>query len=85
MNYYFEFGDNVIGHRDPYIHIPAKYCVRYTPAERPNPPLKLCQFANRIWREDSTGNIQYIKNRLDTLADVDLKEFMWVKLSAHEV
>ena len=38
--------------------------------------------SERIWREDSAG-VRFIKNRytLDFF-DVDMEEFMWVKLSA---
>lgn len=43
--------------------------------------------SDRIWREDNDGNIKFIKHRYESTetAKVDLKEFMWVKLSAQDV
>ena len=39
----------------------------------------LTQMAERIWREDVDG-VRFVKNRFVHAADVDMKEFMWIKL-----
>ena len=43
--------------------------------------------SDRIWRQDSDGSIRFIKHRWKNphLAQVDLKEFMWIKLKAQDI
>jgi hypothetical protein len=40
--------------------------------------------ADRIWRQDDDGAVKFVKHRHENpeTAKVDLKEFMWVKLSS---
>lgn len=90
MNYYFEFADHVIG--ESYHRafgnrtIPAKYCVRpVTQGLSPLMPSKLSYLAQRIWVEDDYGTVSFIKNRTEPYPAVDLKEFLFVKLSAAKV
>lgn len=43
------------------------------------------QHSDRIWREDG-NEIRFVKNRYNIdYNSVDLKEFMWVKLSAETI
>jgi hypothetical protein len=45
--------------------------------------MKLATFANRIWREE-LDKVRIVKDRMNGLQDqeCDLREFLWVKLSA---
>ena len=44
----------------------------------------ITQHSNRIWCEQK-GIVWFVKNRMDPTTEVDLKEFMWVKLKAQTV
>jgi hypothetical protein len=43
--------------------------------------------AVRIWRQDPDGSVKFVKHRYrdHNETKVDLKEFMWIKLSAQDV
>jgi hypothetical protein len=47
-------------------------------------PFKILYASNRIWREDSEG-IYFVKHRTSNSTSVDLKEFLFVKLSCEEL
>lgn len=90
MNYYFEFDDHFIGksYNNAFGHrtIPSKYCVRYgVQGLHSLMPSKLSYLAQRIWAEDEEGKVSFIKNRNGNLHYADMKEFLWVKLSAVKV
>ncbi len=89
MNYYFEFDDNIVGeryHAMGWRTIPHKYCVKYgVQGLTPLMPSRLSYMAQRIWAEDDHGIISYVKNRTEPYPQVDLKEFMFIKLSAVKV
>ena len=40
--------------------------------------------SSRVWCEQD-GHVWFTKNRTDPTTEVDMKEFMWVKLSAETV
>lgn len=86
MNYYFEFADNIVGegyHAMGWRTIPHKYCVRFgTPGLKPLMPSQLSSCAERIWAEDEDGKVSFVKNRYGPQYYPDMKEFVWVKLSA---
>ena len=91
MNIYFEFNETQIGAKYSNFggRIPAKYCVRHCVTDLPGGPLyphRLMFSAERIWQEDDNG-VKFIKHRSAYLKDavVDMKEFMWIKLSAAKV
>lgn len=87
MNLYFEYPDVCIGRRFSITGrtIPAKHCVRFNQLAD-TIPFGLMFSANRIWQEDENG-VKFVKHRDDnpTETPVDLKEFLWVKLSATTV
>jgi hypothetical protein len=41
----------------------------------------ITQHSNRIWCEQG-DTVWYVKNRFTNVPDVDLKEFMWIKLKS---
>jgi hypothetical protein len=45
---------------------------------------RLLMHSDRAWCEDK-GSVWFIKHRQDPTAEVDMKEFMWIKLSAETV
>ncbi len=64
---YFEFADNT-------------YERATVSGEAPYGPMRKMCSANRIW-EEANGEVRFIKNRyLDPDTEVDMQEFMWVKL-----
>ena len=49
-------------------------------------PAKLVYIADRVWKERPTGEVVYIKHRYeDRNIAVDMKEFLWIKLSANSL
>jgi len=42
---------------------------------------QMIEHSYRVWEEDDTGTVKYIKNRSGETV-VDMKEFMWIKLQA---
>ena len=87
MNVYYEFLDSCIDKEFSNFGfmIPSKYGVRLNILEgdpvAPFVPGRLALSANRIWIEDEAG-VHFIKHREDVDPEVDLKEFMFVKLKA---
>jgi hypothetical protein len=49
-------------------------------------PFRLMAMSERVWKEGD-GPIRFIKHRYLPIgsATVDLAEFMWIKLKAHEI
>ena len=43
---------------------------------------RVAAFSDRVWREMDDGKVGYLKHRHVPNATVDLKEFLWVKLSS---
>ena len=89
MSNYFELN---AGCPREYLPTGGKYFADYTPIVAPLPVgrLKLVQWSDRIWQQDSNGVVSYIKNRIDCadwrdigLCPVDMKEFFWIKLRCH--
>lgn len=78
-NYYFEFSDAVMGMK----LFPSKYM---TGTGRFNGWREYAMNAERIWSEHS-GSIWFVKHRTGgpNSKQVDLKEFMWVKLRAQDI
>jgi hypothetical protein len=77
INYYFEFSDTVAEKMDI-----NKYVTRrLTPWQNIyHNGYNLGHMANRVWCEDE-ASVCFVKNRFGGhAADVDLKEFMWIKL-----
>jgi hypothetical protein len=63
--------------------------VTFCPDERAHPyagRFPIAMAASRIWVQDD-DSIRYVKNRWDNpeTAQVDLKEFMWVKLTSRSI
>ena len=80
-NYYYEISDAVLSDWD------GKYHMAH--ARGGYDAMMAGGFAvtlqsNRIWRQDNDGSVKFVKHRLEDpkTAQVDLKEFMWVKLKA---
>ena len=88
MTLYFEFNECIVGgpHRPGYV-VPAKYCVRHESGMFRQLMLhRIMSLAEKVWQEDDDG-VKFIKHRsmyLDN-AEVDMKEFLFVKLSAVEI
>ena len=82
-NYYYEFSDEVaanlgwpkyIAHTNPFHG--HSWATIYMNGR------SLGHMAERVWREDEDG-VHFVKNRFGGhAADVDLKEFMWIKLKS---
>lgn len=82
-DYYFEFTDETVnryGLKCKYLHvrdIAIKFQEKF--------------IASRIWREASDGSVYWVKNREAgtgrglRLEQDELKEFVWVKLSAYNI
>jgi hypothetical protein len=87
-DYYMEFNEDQWKQLElpgPYILIPGSVYHRYLPN-------KWILAANRVWREyhrDPIGSeVYFAKNRNSgnrKLNDEELKEFVWVKLSAYNI
>lgn len=45
---------------------------------------QLSQCSDRVWCEQE-GYVWYVKHRTNPTADVDMKEFMWIKLQAKDL
>ena len=82
MNLYFEISECITDS-------PHRYYAAYgvEPATRgvrlPSKCTSMAMNSERIWREDQTGKVTYIKHRSGLPnADVDMKEFFWVKLKS---
>lgn len=68
---------------DEYYYISYQEDVGYHDLLR-NVPRKLAYMSTRIWIERN-GKVKFIKNRyVPQITEVDLKEFMWVKLKSQE-
>lgn len=81
MNTYYEISDAVRLNCTWYGRsFPGKVLVHDGDAN-----LQLMSYANRVWRE--RGNeVRFLKNRFqDPILPVDMKEFMWIKLSANAI
>lgn len=88
MNHYFEISDAAL-----HLYDGQKYWVQYTPEllgwdhawaryVHKKGRMSLTQHSDRVW-EESNDVVRFLKNRMDLLqTEVDMKEFMWVKLSA---
>lgn len=44
----------------------------------------LLQHSDRVWCEQQ-GTVWFIKHRVCTFTEVDMKEFMWIKLKAQDM
>lgn len=80
-DYYFEFNDETVKHyqlKGKFLHV-QNIIIQFQEKF----------IATRIWREASDGSVYWVKNRETghgrglRLDDDELKEFVWVKLSAH--
>jgi len=47
--------------------------------------INLLYHADRIWKQDENGNVEYTKNRHLVTPKVDLEEFTWVVLQAKQL
>ena len=80
LDYYFEFSDHVLSMK----LAPAKYCTyRGQNLDRVR---EYVWNAERIW-VDGRNRVFYVKHRTCDMPreEVDLKEFMWIKLSAQDI
>ncbi len=85
MNYYYEIADDkyMVQHDlkletviDP---------VTFQPVKRYRGNFQILYDATRVWAESEDG-VKFVKHRFaDKTAEVDLKEFMWIKLKAQEI
>jgi hypothetical protein len=73
--YYYEINDSFV----------EQWGSKYITVS-PRSVFGLAMHAERVWLEDDTG-IRYVKNRVENpkTAQVDLQEFMWVKLSSKNI
>ena len=44
----------------------------------------LLEYSDRVWCEQE-GKVWFVKHRIDPTVEVDMKEFMWIKLKAQDV
>lgn len=77
ISYYFEFSDSVAEAMDINKYVTLSQILNWQNAYRNG--YNLGNMANRVWREDVDG-VRFVKNRFVHAADVDMKEFMWIKL-----
>lgn len=81
-DYYLEFEDWVVKLND----LPGKYL--HVNKNKHLHVLRQKHLSTRIWREGDDGSVVWIKNRSKNhsnslrLNDDELKEFVWIKLSA---
>lgn len=66
-----------------------EYYYEEVDGDRNYEPVWHIQFANIVWKEDSTG-IRIVKDRLgDCISRLETedeqKEFMWIKLKSHKL
>ena len=77
-NYYFEFSDTVAEKMDINKYVTRSLILNWQNLYRNG--FNMGHMANRVWREDESG-VCFVKNRYGGhAADVDPKEFMWIKL-----
>lgn len=80
VNLYYEVNDSLVNRK----LYKSKYYVVDTEV-KDYPRLSLQMDSDRIWCEDITG-VRFVKNRyIVDYNDVDLKEFMWIKLKAQDI
>ena len=80
LDYYFEFSDHVLSMK----LVPSKYC--FYRGQNLDPVREYVWNAERIWVE-CRGKVFYVKHKTADLPrdNVDIKEFMWIKLSAQDI
>jgi len=77
INYYFEFSDTVAEKMDINKYVTRRLILNWQNIYRNG--YNLGHMANRVWCEDE-ASVCFVKNRFAHADDVDMKEFMWIKL-----
>lgn len=80
-NYYYEISDAVQSDWDGKYHMAHARGVQDAMTAG---GFAVTLQSKRIWRQDNDGSVKFVKHREEDpkTAQVDLKEFMWVKLKA---
>jgi hypothetical protein len=79
-NFYFEIADCMIDKVGGKYYMTSKSITSNLAGKSQ----RLLEYSDRAWCEQK-GAVWFIKHRMDPTAEVDLKEFMWIKLSAEDV
>jgi hypothetical protein len=79
-DFYFEINDRVTARTG------GKYFTtsKDTTEKFPGQSKRLLQYSDRAWCEQE-GAVWFIKHRMDPTTEVDMKEFMWIKLKSQTV
>ena len=78
--FYFEVNDRSVKRYGGKYFVVSKNRFEVIPAATN----RLLQLSDRAWCEQE-GCVWYIKHRKDPTTEVDLKEFMWIKLKAETI
>ena len=84
-NFYYKISDLFDG---TVLGMPGKHFVlegNHEKVEAPGIHYELHRMSNKVWQEWDDGEVRILKSRSISIyhgADVDMKEFMWVKLKA---
>jgi hypothetical protein len=83
MNIFYELADCIVDEKGKYF---AAYDRTETSDIGTSKYRNLMQYSDRVWAEDEYG-VRFLKNRYESLstAQVDMKEFFWIKLKSQTV
>lgn len=85
MNLYYEMAPCMIADCGCGRHsILAHYDVQSVELPSRSGRMDNMHMANRVWEETDTG-VRYIKYRAGVAPDVDMEEFMWIKLKSTQL
>jgi hypothetical protein len=80
-NFYFEIKDSLanLWSGGKYFTTDKNTTENFAPTSQ-----NLMDLSDRVWCEQQ-GTVWFVKHRADLTTEVDMKEFMWVKLKAESV
>ena len=83
-DYYYEISDNVQHNLGGKYHVAS---VRGGHDAMMAGGLAVTMNSTRIWRQDYDGSVKFVKHRYENsqTAQVDMKEFAWVKLASKKI